>query len=206
MTLLTRGKKDITFQIPDDTDDSYAQYKSAVKHIAADRKDKDALAEKLSSKKFDGECCSPFGVCVPGSLAGRPASFIAPLAEPATWESDGLASILVHLRLSQCVRNLAFCSTPSLPVCAAVVYDMNGREAEEAEMVLGAMGDVGQYIFCSSAGVYLKSHQMPHHEVDAVDPKSRHKVSPHVLRLWRILEACRTPWSQNTWTCRMATW
>ena len=44
-------------------------------------------------------------------------------------------------------------------------------------MVLGAMGDVGQYIFCSSAGVYLKSHQMPHHEVDAVDPKSRHKVS-----------------------------
>ncbi|CAL5229924.1 g13349 [Coccomyxa viridis] len=109
VTLLTRGKKDITFQIPDDTDDSYAQYKSAVKHIAADRKDKDALAEKLSSKKFD------------------------------------------------------------------VVYDMNGREAEEADMVLGAMGDVGQYIFCSSAGVYLKSHQMPHHEVDAVDPKSRHQ-------------------------------
>ena len=58
MTLLTRGKKDVTFQIPDDTDESYAQYKSAVKHIAADRKDKDALAEKLSGKGFDGKCCS----------------------------------------------------------------------------------------------------------------------------------------------------
>ena len=58
MTLLTRGKKEITFQIPDDTDESYAQYKSAVKHIAADRKDKDALAEKLSGKGFDGEYCS----------------------------------------------------------------------------------------------------------------------------------------------------
>lgn len=61
-------------------------------------------------------------------------------------------------------------------VSGAVVYDMNGREAEEADIVLGALGDVGQYIFCSSAGVYLKSHQMPHYEVDAVDPKSRHKV------------------------------
>lgn len=58
MTLLTRGKKEVTFQIPDDTDESYASYKSAVKHIAADRKDKDALAEKLSGKGFDGECSS----------------------------------------------------------------------------------------------------------------------------------------------------
>ncbi|CAK0784242.1 Chloroplast stem-loop binding protein of 41 kDa b, chloroplastic [Coccomyxa viridis] len=109
VTLLTRGKKDVTFQIPDDTDESYANYKSAVKHVASDRKDKEMLKEKLAGKTFD------------------------------------------------------------------VVYDMNGREAEEADIVLGALGDVGQYIFCSSAGVYLKSHQMPHHEVDAVDPKSRHK-------------------------------
>ncbi len=78
------------------------------------------------------------------------------------------------------------------PCLCAVVYDMNGREAEEADMVLGAMGDVGQYIFCSSAGVYLKSPQMPHHEVDAVDPKSRHKVSLSVAH-------------QRTRTCRMAT-
>ena len=44
------------------------------------------------------------------------------------------------------------------------------------EPVLDAVGDIQQYIFCSSAGVYLKSDQMPHREEDATDPKSRHKV------------------------------
>jgi len=57
-----------------------------------------------------------------------------------------------------------------------VVYDMNGREAKDVEPVLAAVGDVEQYIFCSSAGVYLKSDQMPHREDDSTDPKSRHKV------------------------------
>ncbi|BDA44971.1 probable UDP-glucuronic acid decarboxylase 1 [Coccomyxa sp. Obi] len=109
VTLLTRGKKEVTYQIPDDTNESYAAYKSAVKHIAADRKDKSMLDDKLAGKKFDA------------------------------------------------------------------VYDMNGREADEADLILGALGDVGQYIFCSSAGVYLKSSQMPHFEDDAGDPKSRHK-------------------------------
>ena len=54
MTLLTRGKKPVTFQIPDDTDDAYARYKDAVKHIAVDRQDTPALAEALSDKAFDG--------------------------------------------------------------------------------------------------------------------------------------------------------
>ena len=58
----------------------------------------------------------------------------------------------------------------------AVVYDMNGREAKDVEPVLAAVGDVEQYIFCSSAGVYLKSDQMPHKEEDPTDLKSRHKV------------------------------
>ena len=53
---------------------------------------------------------------------------------------------------------------------------MNGREAEEAEPILKALPNLQQYIFCSSAGVYLKSDEMPHREEDAVDPKSRHKV------------------------------
>ena len=55
MTLLTRGKKEVTYQIPDDTDESYNAYKSAVKHIAADRKDKSMLDSQLAGKKFDGE-------------------------------------------------------------------------------------------------------------------------------------------------------
>ena len=39
-----------------------------------------------------------------------------------------------------------------------------------------ALKGLEQYVYCSSAGVYLKSDQMPHREVDAVDPKSRHKA------------------------------
>lgn len=59
-----------------------------------------------------------------------------------------------------------------------MVYDLNGREADEAELIIDALGsNFEQYIFCSSAGVYLKSIQMPHYETDAGDPKSRHKVS-----------------------------
>jgi len=55
------------------------------------------------------------------------------------------------------------------------VYDLNGREAVDTETVLAALPNIGQYIYCSSAGVYLKSDAMPHTEGDAVDPKSRHK-------------------------------
>ncbi|KAF5790467.1 putative NAD(P)-binding domain, NAD(P)-binding domain superfamily [Helianthus annuus] len=53
-----------------------------------------------------------------------------------------------------------------------VVYDINGREAEEVEPILDALPNLEQYIYCSSAGVYLKSDLLPHY---AVDPQSRHK-------------------------------
>ena len=56
-----------------------------------------------------------------------------------------------------------------------VVYDLNGREAEEAVPILDALPNLEQYIFCSSAGVYKKTEQPPHYEHDAGDPKSRHK-------------------------------
>ncbi len=55
VTLLTRGKKPVTFQIPDDTDQGFEQYKSAVKHIAADRTDADALKQQLSGAGFQGD-------------------------------------------------------------------------------------------------------------------------------------------------------
>jgi hypothetical protein len=54
VTLLTRGKKEVTYPIPDDTDESYAAYKAAIKHIAADRQDGNALKEKLAGRSFDG--------------------------------------------------------------------------------------------------------------------------------------------------------
>jgi hypothetical protein len=68
----------------------------------------------------------------------------------------------------------------------AVVYDINGREADEAALVLDAVGPIQQYIFCSSAGVYQKSEQMPHREEDEVDFNSRHKVGAQggVGRVW----------------------
>lgn len=56
-----------------------------------------------------------------------------------------------------------------------VVYDINGREAVEVEPILDALPNLEQYIYCSSAGVYLKTDLPPHFETDAVDPKSRHK-------------------------------
>lgn len=54
MTILTRGKKPVTFQIPDDSDSSYAKFKDAIKHVAADRTDEAAVKSALEGKNFDG--------------------------------------------------------------------------------------------------------------------------------------------------------
>ena len=68
VTLLTRGKKPVTNQIPDDTDESYGKYKSAVKHIAADRTDAEALKQQLGGAGFQGtqqsQCCGLKGFWV----------------------------------------------------------------------------------------------------------------------------------------------
>ena len=37
MTLFTRGKTPIATQIPDDTPESFAKFKAAIKHVAGDR-------------------------------------------------------------------------------------------------------------------------------------------------------------------------
>lgn len=58
------------------------------------------------------------------------------------------------------------------------VFDMNAREASDvqplAQLFQGCYR-LQQYVFMSSAGVYLKSDELPHCETDPVDPKSRHK-------------------------------
>jgi nucleoside-diphosphate-sugar epimerase len=57
-----------------------------------------------------------------------------------------------------------------------VVYDNNGRELSDTKPLVELFKDqVKQFVYVSSAGVYLKSDQMPHIEGDAVDPNSRHK-------------------------------
>jgi nucleoside-diphosphate-sugar epimerase len=61
-----------------------------------------------------------------------------------------------------------------------VVYDNNGRELSDTRSLVEILGDKLQhFVYVSSAGVYLKSHQMPHREGDAVDPNSRHKGKHH---------------------------
>ncbi len=56
------------------------------------------------------------------------------------------------------------------------IFDNNGRELSDTKPLADLFnGKVKHFIYMSSAGVYLKSDQMPHREEDPVDPKSRHK-------------------------------
>lgn len=56
------------------------------------------------------------------------------------------------------------------------IFDNNGRELSDTQPLIELFGGKLQhFVYVSSAGVYLKSDQMPHIEGDAVDPKSRHK-------------------------------
>ncbi|NJL35688.1 MAG: NAD-dependent epimerase/dehydratase family protein [Leptolyngbyaceae cyanobacterium SM1_4_3] len=56
------------------------------------------------------------------------------------------------------------------------VFDNNGRELIDTQPLAELFKDrVQHFVYVSSAGVYLKSDQMPHVEGDSVDPKSRHK-------------------------------
>jgi nucleoside-diphosphate-sugar epimerase len=76
------------------------------------------------------------------------------------------------------------------------VYDMNAREVSDVEplasLFVGSKS-LKQYVLMSSAGVYLKSEEMPHLERDAVDPSSRHKGkldSENYLRSLNTLPWC----------------
>jgi nucleoside-diphosphate-sugar epimerase len=56
------------------------------------------------------------------------------------------------------------------------VFDNNGRELSDTQPLVDIFKDkVKHFVYVSSAGVYLKSDQMPHLEGDTIDPKSRHK-------------------------------
>ncbi|KAI5000034.1 hypothetical protein ZWY2020_004623 [Hordeum vulgare] len=75
-----------------------------------------------------------------------------------------------------------------------IVYDINGREATEVSPILEALPNLEQFIYCSSAGVYLKSDLLPHFETDDVDPKSRHKGK---LETESLLEASDVNWTKT---------
>lgn len=57
-----------------------------------------------------------------------------------------------------------------------VIFDNNGRELTDTQPLAEIFqGQVQHFVYMSSAGVYLKSDQLPHTEGDAVDPRSRHR-------------------------------
>ncbi|KAI3916346.1 hypothetical protein MKW98_004787 [Papaver atlanticum] len=101
----------------------------------------------------------------------------APISQPLPGESEqdylDFSSKISHLKGDR--KDYDFVKTSLAAEGFDVVYDINGREAEEVEPILEALPKLEQYIYCSSAGVYLKSDLLPHFESDAVDPKSRHK-------------------------------
>lgn len=55
------------------------------------------------------------------------------------------------------------------------IFDNNGRKLSDTKPLAEIFKDrVENFIYMSSAGVYLKSDLLPHIEGDATDPKSRH--------------------------------
>lgn len=73
------------------------------------------------------------------------------------------------------------------------VFDNNGRELSDTQPLVEIFKDrIKHFVYVSSAGVYLKSEQMPHIEGDAVDPKSRHKGK---FETESYLEKAGLPWT-----------
>ncbi|KAL2468677.1 Chloroplast stem-loop binding protein of 41 kDa b [Forsythia ovata] len=101
----------------------------------------------------------------------------APITQQLPGESEAdfadFSSKILHLKGDR--KDFEFVKSSLSAEGFDVVYDINGREAVEVEPILDALPSLEQYIYCSSAGVYLKTDYLPHFEVDAVDPKSRHK-------------------------------
>jgi nucleoside-diphosphate-sugar epimerase len=74
-----------------------------------------------------------------------------------------------------------------------VIFDNNGRELSDTKPLVDLFKDkIKHFIYVSSAGVYLKSDQMPHLEGDPVDPQSRHKGKQETEA---YLAASGIPWT-----------
>ncbi|MEA5535255.1 NAD-dependent epimerase/dehydratase family protein [Crocosphaera sp. XPORK-15E] len=73
------------------------------------------------------------------------------------------------------------------------VFDNNGRELSDTQPLVEIFKDkIKHFVYVSSAGVYLKSDQMPHIEGDEVDPNSRHKGK---FETETYLEKAGIPWT-----------
>ncbi|MDJ0657865.1 MAG: NAD-dependent epimerase/dehydratase family protein [Crocosphaera sp.] len=73
------------------------------------------------------------------------------------------------------------------------IFDNNGRELSDTQPLVEIFNNkVQHFVYVSSAGVYLKSDQMPHIEEDKVDPNSRHKGK---FETESYLEKSGIPWT-----------
>jgi nucleoside-diphosphate-sugar epimerase len=62
------------------------------------------------------------------------------------------------------------------PEAFDAIFDNNSRELSDTQPLADLFqGRIQHFVYMSSAGVYLRSDQMPHREGDPVDPNSRHK-------------------------------
>ncbi|KAH9689771.1 chloroplast stem-loop binding protein of 41 kDa b [Citrus sinensis] len=90
----------------------------------------------------------------------------APIAQQLPGESDQefaeFSSKILHLKGDR--KDYDFVKSSLSAKGFDVVYDINGREADEVEPILDALPNLEQFIYCSSAGVYLKSDLLPHCE------------------------------------------
>lgn len=73
------------------------------------------------------------------------------------------------------------------------IFDNNGRKLTDTQPLAQMFGDrLQHFIYVSSAGVYLPTHQLPHREGDAVDPHSRHRGK---YETEAYLEETGAPWT-----------
>lgn len=73
------------------------------------------------------------------------------------------------------------------------IFDNNGRELSDTQPLVEIFnGKIKHFVYVSSAGVYLKSPEMPHREGDPLDPNSRHKGKHHTEA---YLEKSGIPWT-----------
>ncbi|KAF2307334.1 hypothetical protein GH714_026417 [Hevea brasiliensis] len=90
----------------------------------------------------------------------------APITQQLPGESDqdfaDFSSKILHLKGDR--KDFDFVKSSLSAKGFDVVYDINGREADEVAPILDALPKLEQYIYCSSAGVYLKTDLLPHSE------------------------------------------
>ncbi|PPS10301.1 hypothetical protein GOBAR_AA10339 [Gossypium barbadense] len=95
----------------------------------------------------------------------------APVTQQLPGESDSdyaeFKSKILHLKGDR--MDFDFVKSSLSAEAYDVVYDINGREAAEVEPILDALPNLEQFIYCSSAGVYLKSDMLPHCESTYMD-------------------------------------